>query len=82
VSELIIDDEIAKRLREIAQQENRPLDALLRSMLDSYALTSQPSNWALQMAQMAETDTDMEWGEDAADLSERSREILDNEFAD
>jgi hypothetical protein len=82
VSELIIDDELANRLRQIAQQENRPLDAVLRSMLDSYAPSPQPSNWPLEMARMAEADTSITWTDDSTDISERSREILENDFAD
>jgi len=82
MTELIIDDEIAKRLDQIAQQENRPIDAVLRSMLESYAGLVQPSDWPLIMAKMAEADIDIDWNEQAADLSERSRDILDNEFTD
>jgi hypothetical protein len=81
MTELVVDDEIAEQLRQIAQQENRPLDAVLRSMLDSYAI-SQPSDWPLVMARMAETDTDIVWNEAAADLSERSRDVLEDEFGD
>ncbi|MHB8627162.1 MAG: hypothetical protein ACYDBJ_17495 [Aggregatilineales bacterium] len=82
MTELIIDDTIAERLREIAQQENRPLDTILRSMPDSYTVSLQPSDWSLTMAKMAETDTDIVWNRLAPDLSERSREILETEFGD
>ena len=40
------------------------------------------SNWALKMAQMAAQDDNIEWNESASTLSEKSREILDGEFAD
>ena len=80
--ELIVDNAIAERLRQIAQQENRPLDAVLRSMLESYTPTLEPSDWPLLIARMAEADTDIVWREDATELSERSREILEDEFAD
>jgi hypothetical protein len=82
MAELIIDNAIAERLRQIAQQENRPLDAVLRSMLESYSPAFEPSNWPLQLATLAAADTDIVWSEDAADLSERSREILEDELAD
>jgi hypothetical protein len=82
MAELIIDDEIMKRLREISKQENRPLDVVLRSILDSYSSARQPSDWPLMMAKMAEADTEIVWNEYASDLSERSRELLENDFAD
>ena len=82
MAELIIDNAIAERLRQIARQENRPLDAVLRSMLESYTSTLEPSDWPLLIARMAEADTDIVWSEDATELSERSREILEDEFAD
>jgi len=81
MAELLVDDNVAARLTEIAEQENRPLDAVLRSMLDSYAKAVLPSDWPLIMARMADADTDIDWNEYAPDLSERSREILGNEFA-
>jgi hypothetical protein len=68
MTELIIDNEIAKRL----------LDDVLRSMLDSYTPSPQPSNWPLEMARLAEADTSIQWSDDAIDYSERSREILEN----
>jgi hypothetical protein len=80
MSELIVDDSIAMRLRQIAEQENRPLDAVLAAMLAAYPASREPSDWPLKMAMMAEADTDIEWNEYATDLSERSREILNNEF--
>lgn len=49
-------------------------------MLASYDL--QPSNWALEMATLAEKASQGEWNKLADDLSERSREILDGEFVD
>ena len=41
--DLTIDDDIAERLRRIAEQENRPMGAVLRSLLDLYpTLPDQP----------------------------------------
>ena len=82
MTELMIDDTLAEQLRQLAQHENRPLDAVLRSMLESYATSLQPSEWPLAMARMAEEDTDIAWNEYAPDLSERSRDILESEFGD
>lgn len=83
MAQLNVANEIAQRLRQIAEQENRSLDDLLRSMLDSYPQAEPPrqGNWALRMAEMAQADRDIEWNERAADLAERSREILNTEFA-
>ena len=82
MTELIVEDEIAERLRQIARQEGRPLEAVLRSMLESYPGSPKASAWPLVMANMTEADSDIVWNEYAPDLSERSREILDREFAD
>jgi hypothetical protein len=78
MTELIIDDVIAERLRRIAQEENRPLDAVLLSMLETYTNAPLPSDWPLMMAKMAEADTDIVWNESASDLSESSRDFLEN----
>lgn len=80
--ELIVDEEMAATLREIAARENRPVLAVLHSMVEQYSTSLHSSNWALEMAQLAETDTDIIWREDTPDLSERSREILEAEFED
>jgi predicted transcriptional regulator len=80
---LLVDDVIAERLRQLAETENRPLEAVLNSMLNQYT-TPLPtaSTWAYEMAKMAEADTTIEWSEDAPDLSEQSRELLGNDFGD
>jgi len=78
----MIDDALAEQLDRFAQQENRPLDAVLRSMLESYTIVYQPSEWPLEMARQAEEDHTIVWNEYAPDLSERSRDILENEFGD
>lgn len=82
MTELILDDSLVEQLRQLARRENRPLDAVLRSMLEVYTAPPQPSDWPLIMAQMAEADRDIVWNEYAPDLSERSREILEREFGD
>jgi len=80
MTELIIDSEVAERLRRLAQEENRSIDDVLRSALDSYSVPTGPSDWPLVMARIAEADTDIVWNDYAPDLAERSREILENEF--
>ena len=82
MTELIIDDSLAEQLHLLAQQEKRPIDAVIRSMLESYATLWHPSDWPLEIAQMAEEDTSIVWNEYAPDLSDRSRDILENEFGD
>ena len=82
MTELMIDDTLAEQLYRLAQQENRPIDAILRSMLESYAAVLQPSEWPLEMARMAEEDNAIVWNDYAPDLSEHSRDILESEFGD
>lgn len=84
MAQINVSSDIAERLKRIAEQENRSLDDVLTSLLNAYPqVKQQPSgNWALRMALMAQTDTAIEWNERAVDLSERSREILNTEFAD
>lgn len=80
---LILDDETAKKLQAISAREKRPLNEVISAALAQYDAPPVTSgNWALKMAQLAEADTTVQWNEFAADLSQRSREILENEFAD
>ena len=81
---LLLDDETAKKLQAISIRENRPLNEIVSAAIAQYDVpqpTGNP-NWALRMAQMAEANTSIQWNEVAASLSENSREILENEFAD
>lgn len=79
---LQIDDETAKKLLAISARENRSLSEVVSTALEQYDVPVLPqSNWALKMAQMAEKDRGVNWN-DETDLAERSREILNNEFAD
>ena len=80
---LLLDDETAARLQAIADLQNRTPADMLRDLIAQYDAT-QPvgnPNWLKQMAEMIEEHTDIVW-KDEPDLSERSREILNNEFAD
>lgn len=80
---LILDDETAKKLQAISARENRPLNEIVSAALAQYDVPQVTGNpdWLKRMAERAEQHTDIVW-KDEPDLSERSREILDNEFAD
>lgn len=80
---LLLDDETAKKLQAISMRENRPLNEIVSAAIAQYD-APQPignPNWLKQIAARANKHTDLVW-KDEPDLSERSREILDNEFAD
>ena len=81
---LTLDDETAARLQAIARQQNRSVNEVVRDLLEQLndSQSTDNSNWALKMAQLAETDTTIEWNELATNLADNSRAILDNEFAD
>lgn len=82
--DLELDDEVLKRLEALAQRENRTPSDVLRHMLDRYdppKTNGEP--WPLIMLRMAEAEADaIPWTDEAANISERSREILENEYAD
>lgn len=82
--DLELDDEVLKRLEALAQREHRTPSDVLRQLLDRYdPPQSQGEPWPLMMARMAEDEAErVEWTDGAASISQRSREILDNEYAD
>jgi hypothetical protein len=79
-------DRLVDRIKSIARAENRPVADVLDDMLRQYQSPTMPetySTWPLQMALMAEADSDqIEWTAVAPDLSTRSRDILESEFAE
>ena len=82
---LIIKDEtIATRLRDIAEQEERTVEEVIGSMLDTYrggretSAAPEPGSFAMLAKSAQEAGIQSE----ATDTSERSREILSTEFAD
>jgi hypothetical protein len=80
---LHIDDHLMERLRRKAAAQQRPVEAMLMEAIEGIEDgTEQPHNWALEMARMAEVDTDIEWNESAATLAANSRELLEGAFAD
>ncbi|MCC7451263.1 MAG: hypothetical protein IT324_27890 [Anaerolineae bacterium] len=73
MTNLIVDDELAKRLEAIADRERRPLNDVLRSMADRYEalppIVDEPSDEALEsMAGMIDSDL--------TDLSTTVRETM------
>ena len=71
MTELIIPDELAQRLHNIARRENRPLEAVLESLLEQY---EQPDSTHLPESLEAfcgSLDTDI------TDLSVTVRETMD-----
>jgi hypothetical protein len=82
---LTIDEKIVARLNQIAEQEKRSIDDVLNAALDNYQPAPAPANesWIARLAKaVQEEDHDIEWAEGAETLSTRSREILQNDFAD
>jgi len=79
---LTLDDKTAARLQEIAREQNRSPNDVVRDWVEQVAVTPTGNpNWLKQMAENVEKDREIVW-KDEPDLSERSREILNNEFAD
>ncbi len=78
---LQLDDETAVRLQALARQQNRTPSEVVRDLLEENDSTEPTNNWALKMAQMAAEDRSVEWNESSANLSNDSRTILENEFA-
>jgi hypothetical protein len=85
VADLLIRDErIAWRLLDIAQRENRSVESVLDTLLDYYP-TVQPEETAQEtpfaMWAKAAEDANIH-SSGPVDTSERSREILNTEYAD
>ena len=74
-----IPDEVARRLEELAEQQGFTVGDLLRTLLDRYASEIPPGSLA-EMAQNAR-EAGLTSGE-SVDTAERSREILNAEYAD
>lgn len=84
-----MDDELARRIQALAEQEQRSPNDVLRAMLEQYKPTPTPTSdqsekpsWAQRMAKIIEEDTTDVFDGFSPDLSARSREILENEYAD
>jgi hypothetical protein len=81
---LQINDHLMERLRRRAEQQQRPVEAMVLEAIEGIEdNTDMPShNWAIEMARLAEADTDIEWNESARNLSSNSRQLLDGAFTD
>ncbi|MCA0452600.1 MAG: ribbon-helix-helix protein, CopG family [Chloroflexi bacterium] len=80
---LQLDDETAARLQALARQQNRTPTDVVRDLVEQIDIpepTGNP-NWLKRIAELAEKDRGIAWN-DENDTAERSREILNNEFAD
>ena len=74
-----IPEEVALRLEKLAEQQGSTVGDLLRTLLDRYASETPPGSLA-EMAQNAR-EAGLASGE-SVDTAERSREILNAEYAD
>ncbi len=75
---LIIEDELAAQLNEIAADENRPVTEVLRSLLDLYSALPKhsESHTAVMNANEALAAMDGMFDDDIADLSTTVRETM------
>ena len=86
MADLIIHDEdVAFRLLEIARREERPVEAVLKSMLAQYRESesddSEPKPGTLAMLAKKAVEANIRSG-NPVDTAVRSREILNEEYAD
>src|SRR5205823_9802183 len=87
MTDITITGRVAERLQQLAQRTNRSVEEILEEALDSYlggerktvSTDEPPLGSFARMAWVAEQ-YPIEVG--ATDISERSREILQNEYAD
>ncbi len=80
MAEIRITGALAERLQAIAAREGRSVEAVLQAWVEADALV-QADDWAAAFLARVEAE-EQDWGEQATDLSLRSREILEKEFAD
>lgn len=67
---ITLQSDLVERLETLARTQGRPLDDVLKDLLEQYISTG--SNWALSVAEEME-DADIDWQDDAT-LSAHSRE--------
>lgn len=78
MADLLISDDVAERLLEVAQQENRPVNELLRSMLDEHVAHSEQPVSTVPTNKMAEFLGAFD--DDVPDISSNVRETLDEYY--
>ena len=76
MSNLVIRSDLADRIRQIARQHDQPVEDFLESLLDGVG-ASAPAGSLAALAEAAEA-ADIRLG--VADVAERSREILAEEY--
>lgn len=83
MSDLIINDPLAQRLRSLAEREHRSVDEVLETLLDQYPAdqdqNEEDDNPLLTMLRLAEA-AKLTFTEN--DVVDRSREILNTEYPD
>lgn len=76
-------DELAKRLQQVAERENRTVAEIIEAMLDRYeAEISEPSPYTDPLLRIWEMAHEANLTFTEHDVSTRSREILETEYAD
>ena len=80
MSDLLIEGEIADQLRDLAQREQRSVEAVLKTLLEHY-VEAEPSSTPT-LAKLAQALAAAGFHSGQSDTSTRSREILDVEYAD
>lgn len=89
MSDLIIhNSKIADRLREIAERDNRSVEDVIANLLEQFELqhtdTPDPNETEVpprSLAAFEKVAREMRFKTDQSDISERSREILNTEYA-
>ena len=77
MSDLLIEGEIADQLRDLAQREQRSVEAVLKTLLERYV---EPETTPT-LAQLAQTLAEADFHSGQTDTATRSREILETEYA-
>lgn len=82
MTDLIIQDELAERLRVIAQRENRPVEEVLAELLELYAVQSQDLQKEVRQSP-ADSLAAMEgvFDDDVTDLSTTVRETMGDYYS-
>ncbi len=86
---IIHDSKIADRLREIAERDNRSVEDVIANLLEQFELqhtdTPDPNETEVPpagtLAALAKVAREVRFKTDQSDISERSREILNTEYA-
>jgi hypothetical protein len=93
MAELNLRPDLVRRIQEIAQSENRPVDEVVERLLTQYIPGGTPHSEAEQstiqsypnplqrMLEIMESDTTIEW-RDLGNTSENTKEILNTEYKD